>query len=227
MRQVQPRELVLARADGTGKLLDEPVVERPVVGELERADRVRDALDRVGLAVREVVRRVDAPRVARPRVRGVEDPVQDRVAQVDVARRHVDPRAQVARAVGELASTHPREEVEALLDGPVAPGARSARLGQRAAVLADLVGGQVVHVGLARAVHLIRAGKAYVDDLSADEIREHRGTLTEPGRPSPWRDRSVDESLDLFARMRAGELPDGARTLRARIYMASGEHQPA
>jgi glutaminyl-tRNA synthetase len=72
------------------------------------------------------------------------------------------------------------------------------------------------------AVHLIRAGKAYVDDLSADEIREHRGTLTEPGRPSPWRDRSVDESLGLFARMRAGEFPDGARTLRARIDMASG-----
>ena len=71
------------------------------------------------------------------------------------------------------------------------------------------------------AVHLIEAGKAYVDDLSADEIREHRGTFTEPGRPSPWRDRPVDESLDLFARMRAGEFPDGARVLRARIDMAS------
>src|SRR6188472_2897580 len=55
------------------------------------------------------------------------------------------------------------------------------------------------------AVHLIKAGKAYVDDLSADEIREHRGTLTEPGRNSPWRDRSIDESRDLFERMRAGE----------------------
>ncbi len=72
------------------------------------------------------------------------------------------------------------------------------------------------------AVHLIRAGKAYVDDLSADEIREHRGTLTEPGIPSPWRDRSIEESLDLFARMRAGEFPDGARVLRAKIDMASG-----
>jgi glutaminyl-tRNA synthetase len=71
------------------------------------------------------------------------------------------------------------------------------------------------------AVHLIGAGKAYVDDLSADEIREHRGTLTEPGRPSPWRDRSVEENLDLFERMRAGEFPDGARVLRARIDMAS------
>ncbi len=71
------------------------------------------------------------------------------------------------------------------------------------------------------AVHLVRAGKAYVDDLSADEIREHRGTLTEPGRNSPWRDRPVEESLDLFERMRAGEFPNGARVLRAKIDMAS------
>ena len=72
------------------------------------------------------------------------------------------------------------------------------------------------------AVHLIRAGRAYVDDLSADEIRDYRGTLTEPGRPSPWRDRPIAESEELFARMRAGAFPDGARTLRARIDMASG-----
>jgi len=71
------------------------------------------------------------------------------------------------------------------------------------------------------AVHLIRAGDAYVDDLSAEEIREHRGTLTQPGRNSPWRDRSVEENLDLFERMRDGEFRDGARVLRARIDMAS------
>jgi glutaminyl-tRNA synthetase len=71
------------------------------------------------------------------------------------------------------------------------------------------------------AVYLIGAGKAYVDDLSADEIREHRGTLTEPGRNSPWRDRTVEENLDLFDRMRKGEFPNGARVLRARIDMAS------
>ncbi|MDF1541761.1 MAG: glutamine--tRNA ligase/YqeY domain fusion protein [Anaerosomatales bacterium] len=71
------------------------------------------------------------------------------------------------------------------------------------------------------AVHLIRDGKAYVDDLSADEIREHRGTLTEPGIESPWRNRSVDENLDLFERMRAGEFPNGSRVLRAKIDMAS------
>ncbi len=69
---------------------------------------------------------------------------------------------------------------------------------------------------------LIEAGKAYVDDLSAEEIRAHRGTLTEPGTPSPWRDRPVEESLALFRAMRAGEFPDGARVLRAKIDMASG-----
>jgi glutaminyl-tRNA synthetase len=69
---------------------------------------------------------------------------------------------------------------------------------------------------------LIHAGKAYVDDQSQEEMRATRGTLTEPGRNSPFRDRSVDESLDLFRRMRAGEFPNGARVLRAKIDMASG-----
>ena len=71
------------------------------------------------------------------------------------------------------------------------------------------------------AVQLIKAGKAYVCDLSADEVRRQRGTLTEPGRESPYRNRSIEENLNLFERMRAGEFPDGARTLRARIDMAS------
>jgi glutaminyl-tRNA synthetase len=69
---------------------------------------------------------------------------------------------------------------------------------------------------------LIRDGKAFVCDLSAEQVREYRGTLTEPGRNSPYRDRSVEENLDLFRRMRAGEFPDGTRTLRAKIDMASG-----
>jgi glutaminyl-tRNA synthetase len=71
------------------------------------------------------------------------------------------------------------------------------------------------------AEQLIRDGKAYVDSLSADEIRDYRGTLTEPGRNSPYRDRPIDESLDLFRRMRTGEFPDGAHVLRAKIDMAS------
>jgi glutaminyl-tRNA synthetase len=71
------------------------------------------------------------------------------------------------------------------------------------------------------AVQLIEAGRAYVDDQSAEEIRASRGTLTEPGRESPWRDRSAEENLDLFRRMRAGEFPEGSRVLRAKIDMAS------
>src|SRR5687768_7188495 len=71
------------------------------------------------------------------------------------------------------------------------------------------------------AIQLIKAGKAYVCDLSAAEIREYRGTLTEPGRESPYRNRSIEENLDLFERMKNGEFPDGSRTLRAKIDMAS------
>ncbi len=71
------------------------------------------------------------------------------------------------------------------------------------------------------AVKLIKDGKAYVCDLSADQMREYRGTLTEPGKNSPWRDRSVEENLDLFERMKNGEFPDGSHTLRAKIDMAS------
>ncbi len=72
------------------------------------------------------------------------------------------------------------------------------------------------------AEHLVREGKAYVDDLSPDEIRAYRGTLTEPGRNSPYRDRSIEENLDLFRRMRAGEFKNGERVLRAKIDMGSG-----
>jgi len=71
------------------------------------------------------------------------------------------------------------------------------------------------------AVQLVKAGKAYVCDLNGDEIREYRGTLTAPGKESPYRNRTIEENLDLFRRMRAGEFPDGSRTLRAKIDMAS------
>ena len=71
------------------------------------------------------------------------------------------------------------------------------------------------------ALQLIRDGKAYVDDLSAEQIRQYRGTLIEPGKPSPYRDRSIEENLDLFTRMKNGEFPDGSRVLRAKIDMAS------
>jgi glutaminyl-tRNA synthetase len=71
------------------------------------------------------------------------------------------------------------------------------------------------------AVQLIRDGKAFVCDLNAEQLREYRGTLTEPGRESPWRNRTVEENLDLFERMKQGEFPDGSRTLRAKIDMSS------
>jgi glutaminyl-tRNA synthetase len=71
------------------------------------------------------------------------------------------------------------------------------------------------------ALQLVKAGKAYVDDLSAEEIRQHRGTLTEPGKDSPYRNRTIEENLDLFQRMKSGEFPDGSRVLRAKIDMAS------
>src|SRR6202030_4535391 len=71
------------------------------------------------------------------------------------------------------------------------------------------------------AVQLTKAGKAFVCDLSAEEVRQTRGTLTEPGKESPYRNRSVEENLDLLERMRQGEFPDGSRTLRAKIDMAS------
>lgn len=78
---------------------------------------------------------------------------------------------------------------------------------------------EVLYLG---AEKMIREGKAFVCDLTADEVRSYRGTLTEAGRPSPWRERPIEENLDLFRRMRAGEFADGARTLRAKIDMASG-----
>jgi glutaminyl-tRNA synthetase len=72
------------------------------------------------------------------------------------------------------------------------------------------------------AVKLIKKGKAYVDDLSAEQIREYRGTLTTPGRESPYRERTVEENLNLFKRMRNGDFPDGSRVLRAKIDMSAG-----
>ena len=130
---VQPREFVLLRPRRHRQVRDQPVVQRPVILELQRAERMRDALDRVRLAVREVVGRIDAPFVAGARVRGVQDAVQHGIAQVHVARGHVDLRPQHARAVGKLARAHAAEQVEILLDRPVATGAVTARLGQRAA----------------------------------------------------------------------------------------------
>ena len=114
-----------------------------MVFELQRADGVRDALDGIALPVRVVVHRVDAPFVAGAVMLGVQDAVHDRVAQVEVGRGHVDLGAQRARAVGEFAGLHAREQIEILFDAAIAIGALLAGLGEGAAVLADLVGGEV------------------------------------------------------------------------------------
>ncbi len=149
VRQVQAGELDLARLVDAQRF-DEPVVQRPVVLELQGADRVRDALERVGLAVRPVVHRIDAPLVAGAVMARMQDAVHHGVAQVDVGRRHVDLRPEHPRAVGELAGAHPHEEVEVLFDAAVAERAVLARRRPRAAVGADLLGGGVADERLAR-----------------------------------------------------------------------------
>ena len=147
MRHVQPRELELSRRLGHLELLQEPVVQRTVVDELDRAERVRDALERVGLPVRPVVGRVDLPGVPRPVVLGLQDAVHDGVAHLQVGVRHVDLGAQGAAALLELAGAHAREQVEVLLDRAVAVGARRPGHAGAAALLAHLGERQVAHVG--------------------------------------------------------------------------------
>ena len=147
--QVQPGELVLVRLAGHRQALDQPVVERSVVLELHGADGVGDAFDGIGLAMGEVIGRIDAPGIAGARVRGVDDAVEHRVAQVDVARGHVDLCPERPRPLRKLTGPHAQEEIQVLLDGPRAIGAVPAGLGQAAAVFADFLRAEVIHVGLA------------------------------------------------------------------------------
>ncbi len=148
MGEVEARELVLARARRHRQVVDQPVVERAVIGEFERAEGMRHPLDRVGLAMREIVGRVDAPGVAGARMAGLEYPVENRVAQVDVARGHVDPGAQHAGALVERARPHAAQEVEILGGRAVAAGARGSGFGQRPPHRADFVGARIVDIGL-------------------------------------------------------------------------------
>ncbi len=147
--QVEAGELVLARLGRHRQVGEEPFVERAVILEFQSADRMRDAFDGVRLPVGEVVARVNAPLVAGLVMMGVTDAVEDRVAQVDVRRRHVDLGAQRAGAVGELAAPHAGEQVEVLLDAALAERAVLARFGQAAAVGAHLLGIEVANEGLA------------------------------------------------------------------------------
>ncbi len=142
--QIEARELELLRQracqlPAVGELPDHPVVERPMVLELQRADRMGDVLQRVGDAVRVVVQRIDAPLAAGAMVRRVPDPVDRRIAHVDVRARHVDLQPQHVRTVGKLAGAHAAEELHVLGHRPVAEGTRASRLRQRAARRANLV----------------------------------------------------------------------------------------
>ena len=135
-----------------------PVVERPMILEFERADRVGHALDGVRLAVGEIVARIDAPGFAGARMFGVEDAIEHRIAQVDVARAHVDLGAQHARAVRKLAGAHAAEQIEIFLDASPAVRALGAGLGQGAAGEPHLLLGLIVDIGLAGADQVLGPG---------------------------------------------------------------------
>jgi hypothetical protein len=147
--QVEAGEFILVRPRRHRQMLEQPVVERPMVFEFEGADRMGDALDRIRLAVREIVGRVDAPFLAGARMLGMQDAVENGVAQIDVARTHVDLGPQHARAVGELAGTHAAEQVEVLGRAAVAIGAVAAGFRQRAAHRPHFLGRRIVDKGMA------------------------------------------------------------------------------
>jgi hypothetical protein len=189
--EVEPRELVLVRAVArrlaAGELghgrgaggRDGPVVELAVVLELEGADRVGDALERVRQRVRVVVHRIDAPGVAGAVVVGVADPVEQRIAHLHVRRRHVDLRPQHAGAVGELAGPHAAQEVEVLGHRAVAEGAGPARLGQRAPVQLDVVVREVADVGLA-VLHQLLGQLVHLLEVARREQHLGRGEAQPP-----------------------------------------------
>ena len=137
--EIEPREFVLMRLRRHRQLVEQPVIERPVVLEFQRADRMRDALDRVRLPVGVVVARIDRPFVAGARMGGVQDAIEHGVAQIDVARGHVDLGAQHAGAVRKLAGLHAAKQIEVFLHRAVAERAVLAGFGQRAAREPDLL----------------------------------------------------------------------------------------
>ena len=147
--EVEPRKLVLMRLGGHRQLVEQPFVERAVVLEFQRADRMGNALDRVGLAVGVIVARIDRPGIAGARMGGVQDAIEHGVAQVDIAGRHVDFGAQHAGAVGKLAGLHAAKQIEVLLHRTIAERAVLAGFGQRAAPGADFVLRLVVDIGVA------------------------------------------------------------------------------
>jgi hypothetical protein len=135
---VEPGELVLARARRGRNVVEQPVVERPVILELQRAQRMGDPFDGVALAVGEVIARIDAPFRPCARVLGMQDAVEHGIAQRHVAGGHVDPGPEHACPIGKLAGAHAAQQIEVLLHAALAPRAVAPRFGQGAAVLPDL-----------------------------------------------------------------------------------------
>src|SRR5437773_12545327 len=142
MRNTQASELILSGSRWHREVVEEPVVERSVVLELEGAQRVAHPFDGVALAVREVIARVDVPGRAGAWMAGVENTVDDGVAKVEVRRRHVDCRAEHPLAVPELAGAHPREQLSIFLHAAVAERAVPARARQCPPALSDIVRGR-------------------------------------------------------------------------------------
>jgi hypothetical protein len=147
--QIEPGEFVLVRLRRHRQLVEQPIIERPVILEFQRTDRMGDAFDRVGLAVGVIVTRIDRPLGSGARVAGVQDTIQHGVAQVDVAGGHVDPGAQHPGAVGKLAGFHAAEQIEVLLRRTIAERAVLAGFGQGAAPVANVGLGLVVDIGMA------------------------------------------------------------------------------
>src|SRR6516165_9985092 len=148
--EIEAGELILMRARGDRKIIEQPVIQRSVVLEFERADGMSDVLDGIRLPMREIVARVDAPGGAGARVTGVQDAIEDRIAQVDIARRHVDLGAQDARPIGKLARAHAPEQVEIFRNRTLAPWAVLSRFRQSPARGANFLRRLIVNIGFAR-----------------------------------------------------------------------------
>ena len=189
------------------ELLDEPVVEWTVDVELESADTVCYMLDGVALTVSVVVHRVDAPAVAGAVMGSVEYAVHDRIAELHVRVSHVDLSTEHLSAVGELASFHPFEEVEVLLDGAVTPGAVLARLGDGAAVGADFFERLVVDIS---------ETLLYEEDSPFVELREIVGGVVDAGPVEAQPLDVLHDRLDIF-----GVLLDGVSVVEAEVGLAA------
>ena len=148
--EIEPREFVLSRRRGHGQIAQIPLVQRAMIFELERAEGMRHAFDGIGLSVRKVVRRIDLPFVAGLVMVRMPNAIHRGVTQIDVRRGHVDLRAQHARTFRQFAATHLLEQRQVLFDRTIAIRAVLARLRQRAAIRARLIGREMADVCLSR-----------------------------------------------------------------------------